>query len=250
MSLRSGILKAFLTAVDVWSYGAGWDRDGGAGDGGLSTGDVSDSTLLSVGLTCRQNPSLQWPGLGYLTLRCTHNLSDSFRLSAFEYESVLYPSDQQQEDEGKSSDASALTFKNVQAAKRSLIKRDAVVLLGHAGSGVQVIGSHLATQLKEKLDVTQSGVFAFVGVDLASFAPENNGTSVEVQLNQYLDSVLGSSKPGNAVTLVTVSLSASCFVRVPQLLTLLAVKLSSKIVSVLSTVSPSALQMHGDVDSG
>lgn len=173
------------------------------------------------------------------------------RLSSFDFESVLYPSADSEGEEGKAQEAS-LTFKNVQAAKRALNKRDVIVLLGHAGSGVQVIGSHLTSQLKEKLDVTQPGVFASVHVDLGLFSIQNNGETHEAQLNQFLDSALAANKSGSsgAVTLLTVILNAASFVRVPQLLTLLSVKLSGKISSVLSTVSPAALQMHGVVDEG
>jgi hypothetical protein len=243
VALPEDILRAFVTTVDVW----GTSPEGDESESDVDALEISADSLVAAAEYATQNPSLVAPGAGLLSMRCVHALSEAKRLT---------PCERNVTEELRSA-VDSLMPKHLQGAKRDLDKRQLVVLAGHAGSGVSVLGVYLQAQLAEMRSASGSiaGPVRAIHLDLSNFdasSGEDGDGSLSARFVAYLDRAADALDLSSAVStvLVSISFTAAFSCRMPELLELLSIRLTARIAGVLSVISPAALHFGADATDG
>jgi hypothetical protein len=136
VDLTTGVLKSFSVLLDDWLAPKTNDETFYRSSSKLSSGNdiesISVQEIASFAVDYQVRYGL--PGCGITSMRSMHAISEAQRLSAFDYQSLLF-SDEQEVDEGIMETNSV----------------DLMVVAGLAGSGVEIVGAQLYQQLHNGL---------------------------------------------------------------------------------------------------
>lgn len=163
-----------------------------------------------------QRPLIFYTLIRWFLHRCVHSVSDAHRVSSFDFSGLE------------------------SCPKKKPQSTELIVLVGLAGSGVTVLTSNLAAQLKTQSN-NASSVPQIITLDFAELSP----TATSEEVDRFLAQRLVRSQPASerAVLLVSVVQSVALYFPLQSLLTLVAIKLDAEPSVVLSMLVPSSLDL-------
>lgn len=174
------------------------------------------------------------PGEGITSMRCMYAISEAQRLSSFDFQSLLFT----EEDEEESKQEKKTAEPNQHTAVSMMVA-------GLAGSGIEVLGSQLYQQLQGNLD--SSYTTEMIKVDFTQLFDNTHDLKTnKAKIKSFIDGKMkfalrnghGSTSSKKLLLFIVLVISPQYNGRFTDLITFLASVSQSRVVNVTAVISP------------